>query len=535
MSRRVTDQPFQLESALAEAFTLTRQGSFGEALSLCKTIFAAAQEQDAPHAIAGSLSVMAWCLLRMGQSETGHECAALAHRLWFREGNTREQARMLGIRALLLLDMGLTDEAFDSAETALTEAEEVGDNRVIVLAANAKASCLAMARQPELSLPLLERAVALSRELGDDAMLGWQLLDLGRCQRHHAENVDSTADTSAPAHWLDLSLESTKEAVDVSARCGDTWTLRASLAAAADLHGRLDEVEQAMACIDRWSDVPGEAGIGPTTQYLYTVGDLMARAGELDAAEGACTEAISLAEASGKLDHLLNATGRLAQLYEKKGEFKKALEFHKRYHTLYVRQSGSTAQRRARVAEIRFESDMLRVRADRLEEQVLLDPLTGIANRRGLDQILQRLAGQPYAIAILDLDHFKSVNDRFSHAVGDRVLRAVATLLTDQISVHGHPVRMGGEEFAIIFPDAAPTTAAVFCEMVRVAIEGMDWNGYAPGLTVTVSIGVAAGTGLEQADEIVATADRRLYSAKAAGRNRVISVDIALLEARREA
>jgi diguanylate cyclase (GGDEF)-like protein len=531
----VTDQPFHLESALGDATKLTREGQFGDAISLSKTVFAAARDQGAFSAIAGALSIMAWCLLRTGQSETGHECAALAHRLWFRDGNLGEQARMQGIRALLLLDMGLTDEAFESAETALSEAEAAGDARVIVMAANAKASCLAIARHPELSLPLLERTVALSRELVDDALLGWQLLDLGRCQRRLAENVDASEDVSAPDHWLDLSLESTREAVAVSARCGDTWTLRAALAEAADLHGRLNEMEEAMACIDRWSDVPGEAGIGPTAQYLYTVGDLMTRAGELEAAEGACTEAVSLAEASGQLDHLLNATARLAQLYENKGAFDKALEFHKRYHALYVRQSGSTAQRRARVAEIRFESDMLRVRADRLEEQVLLDPLTGIANRRGLDQILQRLTGQPFAIAILDLDHFKSVNDRFSHAVGDRVLKAVATLLTDQISVHGHPVRMGGEEFAIIFPDAAPATAAVFCEMVRVAIESAEWDEYAPGLTVTVSIGVAAGTGLEQADDIVAAADRRLYSAKAAGRNRVISVDVALVGTRLEA
>lgn len=531
----MTDNPIHLESAIGEGIKLTREGRFGEALSLCKTAFALAHEQGAVSEIAAVLSIMAWCLLRLGQSETGHECAALARRLWFREGNLGEQARMLGIRALLLLDMGLTDEAFESAETALNEAEATGDARVIVMAANAKASCLAIARHPELSLPLLERTVALSRDLEDDVMLGWQLLDLGRCQRRHAENVGATDDVSAPVHWLDLSLESIKEAVEVSGRCGDTWTLRAALADAADLHGRLDEMEQAMACIDRWSDVPGEAGIGPTTQYLYTVGDLMTRAGELEAAEGACTEAVTLAEASGQLDHLLNAIGRLAQLHEKKGEFEKALEFHKRYHALYIRQSGNTAQRRARVAEIHVENDMLRVRADRLEEQVLLDPLTGIANRRGLDQILQRLSGQPFAIAILDLDHFKSVNDRFSHAVGDRVLRAVAALLTDQISVHGHPVRMGGEEFAIIFPDAAPATAAVFCEMVRVAVESTDWEEYAAGLKVTASIGVAAGTGTEKPDEVVAAADRRLYRAKAAGRNRVISADIALVETRLEA
>ncbi|MGV8951869.1 MAG: GGDEF domain-containing protein [Cypionkella sp.] len=150
----------------------------------------------------------------------------------------------------------------------------------------------------------------------------------------------------------------------------------------------------------------------------------------------------------------------------------------------------------------------------------MLDPLTGIANRRSFDHILTRLEGSPYALAIVDLDFFKAINDRFSHQVGDAVLVRVARIMVDQIGAHGHAIRLGGEEFALVFPDAAIATASVFCEAVRRAIAATEWSDIAEGLRVTVSIGLAAGTG-----ELMGVADRRLYSAKGQGRDRVVAFD----------
>src|SRR5690606_10229854 len=120
---------------------------------------------------------------------------------------------------------------------------------------------------------------------------------------------------------------------------------------------------------------------------------------------------------------------------------------------------------------------------------------TGIANRRSFDSTIAALADQPFAIAIIDIDHFKRVNDRYSHSVGDSVLRAVAQLMVDHLGDSGHVARLGGEEFALILPDMPISSAAAVCEGVRIGIHNMEWASLAPELRVSVSIGVASGDG----------------------------------------
>src|SRR5690606_33133098 len=198
---------------------------------------------------------------------------------------------------------------------------------------------------------------------------------------------------------------------------------------------------------------------------------------------------------------------KLAEILEALGDSAAALTLHKRFHALYVRQSGETARRRARIEEIRTQTEQLRSRAATLADQALSDPLTGIANRRSFDQILNRLAGTPLAIAIVDLDNFKSANDRFSHIIGDAVLQRVAHTLVAQIGPHGHAARLGGEEFALIFPDASEATAAAFCDGVRTTIAATDWSDLAPDLVVTVSIGLASGDGDTPSGALMQAAD----------------------------
>jgi diguanylate cyclase (GGDEF)-like protein/PAS domain S-box-containing protein len=155
------------------------------------------------------------------------------------------------------------------------------------------------------------------------------------------------------------------------------------------------------------------------------------------------------------------------------------------------------------------------------------DALTGLANRRSFDEqwlAEARRAGErglPLALAMLDLDHFKEVNDRFGHACGDAVLRRCAQLLQS----HGAPddllARYGGEEFVWAMPGCDLATASRRCEQLRAALAMHDWSALRPGLAVTLSGGVAASSaGLDPA-ALLALADARLYAAKRAGRNRV--------------
>jgi diguanylate cyclase (GGDEF)-like protein len=156
------------------------------------------------------------------------------------------------------------------------------------------------------------------------------------------------------------------------------------------------------------------------------------------------------------------------------------------------------------------------------------DGLTGIANRRWLDVQLAReferarRFGHPLSVALLDLDHFKSVNDQLSHQVGDAVLRTVAKLLRDTCRSVDLLGRYGGEEFLLVLVETGAKKALPLCERIRERIASHDWSHIHPDLSgLTLSIGLCSDRSVRTPQELVAEADRRLYRAKAEGRNRV--------------
>jgi diguanylate cyclase (GGDEF)-like protein len=171
--------------------------------------------------------------------------------------------------------------------------------------------------------------------------------------------------------------------------------------------------------------------------------------------------------------------------------------------------------------DVTAERDLLRER----EELLLVDALTGIANRRAGETALRteqdrmQRAGTPMCVALLDIDHFKKVNDLFGHAAGDEVLRIVAGTLAGQARLTDTVARWGGEEFLAVV-NVPLEGARIFCERMRAVVEKLRSP---PVDRITISIGVAeVGPGEALADAL-ARADKRLYEAKNGGRNRVCS------------
>ncbi len=168
--------------------------------------------------------------------------------------------------------------------------------------------------------------------------------------------------------------------------------------------------------------------------------------------------------------------------------------------------------------------------AEIAERQARTDPLTGLANRRHFDtrfaQAFARCRDErrPVAAAQLDIDHFKQINDRYSHAAGDEVIRALAEILGRHFpGEHGLVARYGGEEFVIGFPDTSLAEALARCERVREAVSQLRFDDIAPDLRVTVSVGVSASDSATTFEKLLAFADAKLYDAKRGGRNRVCS------------
>ncbi len=161
-----------------------------------------------------------------------------------------------------------------------------------------------------------------------------------------------------------------------------------------------------------------------------------------------------------------------------------------------------------------------------LEQQAERDYLTGLHNRRYLARELGRHAAAPdagpFSLAVLDLDHFKQVNDRFGHEAGDQVLMRVAALLLGGVRGQDVVVRTGGEEFVLLMPQTDASAAEACCQRVRHAIRDEPWGAIAPGLSLTVSAGVATADDASDLHSLAELADRRLYMAKRTGRDRVV-------------
>jgi diguanylate cyclase (GGDEF)-like protein len=191
------------------------------------------------------------------------------------------------------------------------------------------------------------------------------------------------------------------------------------------------------------------------------------------------------------------------------------------------------ARMRSRLEELVNErTRRLREQADELERQATHDQLTGLFNRRFADRFLDGgiadfiAQGRAFAIALIDLDHFKRINDAHSHQVGDEVLRRVAGLLLDNCREADMVARYGGEEFLVCFPNTDLDRAVSACEHLREAVEGTDWSDISAGLQVTLCAGVAQMRAGFDRSRLLRHADQQLYAAKRAGRNRV-EVDLA--------
>jgi diguanylate cyclase (GGDEF)-like protein len=175
-------------------------------------------------------------------------------------------------------------------------------------------------------------------------------------------------------------------------------------------------------------------------------------------------------------------------------------------------------------------TEQLRVKTMELEEQATHDKLTGLFNRRFADDFLQREIenakryDRPMTIALADIDHFKRVNDSHSHAIGDKVLRRVAEILTNRCRKTDIVARYGGEEFLLCFPDTSSEFAEQICSQIRAAVERTNWSDIGLGIRLTISFGIAE-VGIDtRRSTILGDADTRLYKAKNKGRNRIVSL-----------
>lgn len=282
------------------------------------------------------------------------------------------------------------------------------------------------------------------------------------------------------------------------------------------------------------SSTDGDAG----ADFLLTLAEVRRRLGRLTQARQVLDDCVARCDRHGLTAIRVRARQEQAELHAACGDHRTAFAEHKLFHEQLMELQSAQRDARARAIQAMYETGEARRQSRRYRELSLRDPLTGLYNRRHIDEQLARLLGPgsppaaSVSIALVDLDHFKRINDTFGHDVGDAVLRRVATLLQSAVPADGaralggsFAARMGGEEFLLVLVDTAAELAVSLAEDLRRSIAGHPWEDVVGDLPVTASIGVAGVTG--SADQtpaaLLGRADALLNRAKAQGRDRVLT------------
>lgn len=316
------------------------------------------------------------------------------------------------------------------------------------------------------------------------------------------------------------------------------------------LHTQALELQRAL------GNRPGEANallhvgaaqhtLGQTDDALNAMYAALAIAEELDtpkplvSAHGALSTFLeSLGDARGALQHLKIATELGRGLFQEQ-QAQKTAALLAGFQMEKVRQEAefervknaelAEALQAAQEAEAEKSRLLERTRqqAEELERLARQDPLTRLHNRRYLEENLEREFAAsrrykfPLSVALLDIDNFKAINDTFSHATGDDVLRLLAQFLDNTRRETDFVARYGGEEFALVFPQTDLDGALIACERLRAKVERFEWHTVHPDLRVTVSIGLSDDPLAPNHEKLLALADEQLYAAKRTGKNRV--------------
>jgi two-component system cell cycle response regulator len=307
--------------------------------------------------------------------------------------------------------------------------------------------------------------------------------------------------------------------MELDAACLDT------IAHAQLLLGKFAEAEKTLRPIldDQHLDFRESEGLA---EALRTAAEAQREQGRVTEAQLTLDRCLRLCEDRGFGLNRLEAMEEQAKLYAAQGDFQKAYQQHIAFHEADVTLRAAAREANSRTLQAVFETQEARYEGERFRELALRDALTGLRNRRYVDNELPIWITQainentPLAVALLDVDHFKEVNDGFSHAVGDLVLGRIAELLTAAVAQAGLTARMGGEEFLVVL---AAADAGAQYEALRKRIETYPWAQIARGLAVTVSIGATRlRQGRMTQAALLGQADRHLYAAKSAGRNLVV-------------
>jgi diguanylate cyclase (GGDEF)-like protein len=525
----------------------SRRGMMSQARHLASRLLDAETASDGLLRLDARLRLI-WIEFQDGRHHAARTQAIAA----IREANALDdlgrESRARSLYAHLLAEDLETACATDQALRALQLARAAGDPVSMSAALIVPAIICSRLGLFDVAVELAEKAVVQAQLSGDQEAIAHCASNLGSL---HADYLYRFADASPVQRrrYLDIAIEHTRTAIAVAKAYGDGERQRLpgyNLVEFSLLAGDIPGAERAMREADAAVGVPSPRNL---VQRGHVQALLLLERGDHERAIPALRESIDRCIAYPTLELAVFASQRLADVLESIGDLRGAYLAHCQFHALFCRHVDQDASRimqdsiardkiqqaRRSIAEEERRARQLAARnlelaraRERAEQEMRTDALTGVGNRRRFDALIRRVSqdGFAYVIAMADLDHFKSINDRYGHTAGDRVLKNVAAIMNDVVSSsgHGHGLvsRIGGEEFAIVLPAQPVAAARETCEKIRRAVERYPWGNLAEGLCVTLTIGIADSDEAHDAAGCLSLADERLYIGKAIGRNCVV-------------
>lgn len=456
--------------------------------------------------------------------ETQASALALFRALADAHGEAR-CCNLLGITHRQLADYG---RALEMYEAALKGFRETGDPRwqarVISNVGNVEIQLGNFAA----ALELFDQALEIRREIGDSEGAGFDLNNAAFGHIQQALQLRAAGDRESCQLEAENALRLLDRALAI-ARQYEYKRLEAfCLQTMGEAYQAMARPEVALAMADQFLRLARESNDKWIEAYgRGCVGELRHQMGEHEEALVELTAALAAFEALGARDQAARVLRTLSQVHESLEQLTDALSCIRRAGTIEQRLRTEETESRARALAARRRLDQARMETERYRRLAMEDALTGLANRRQLDERLEHLVhdakkgGAVVTVALADVDHFKGINDRFSHAVGDEVLRCVGEILRAHCRLGDMAGRFGGEEFMLVFRNLEIRPAAEICERVRRAVESWDWKSIHPQLRVTLSMGLASSASLDTPQAMLDTADHWLYEAKHHGRNQI--------------
>ena len=522
---------FDLEAMLERAFRLADRGDARAGRALAEQALSEARARSDRVRMARALAIVANASRALADFERAAGAALEGVGLLESAGAGLAPAKI--DLALVFFDLGDYPRALSHLLEARRELVLVPDGRVEARCAHVEGLVQSRLDEFDLARASFERALALLREARDGAGAAATLNSLGVVHLRLAQQAsidprDARAEFERAFHHF-------RQARDLALQHADD---RLVLLTEINIAGTLGGLGRYKEALERFVAQRATArSLGDRhneSLILSNAGEAARRAGELERARILGEEALAIAQTTSSMVREREARLQLSLTCEAIGDYAAALAHYKVHHTLEREMDAAKARNVAQAQSLRGavekaqqETAQLRRENRLLQCEARQDALTGLGNRRAFDVALAdrvaeaRAIGTALAVVAFDLDHFKSINDRYRHAAGDSVLRETARVLRAQCRASDLAARIGGEEFVLLLPGADRDAACAVAERVRAEVAARAFEGLAPDVRVTLSAGVAVDTGHGSAEDLLRAADAALYRAKDEGRDRV--------------